>query len=281
MCAELGPVRIDHPAIIVSAGNPRGREGESERDIGFPKREGESERDSGFPKQREDRRVVHVLDSFSIPAVVAALVTGFSLSLFCLSTSTAVKSLLFATILCELYTMVFLSLVAVHCKHLDSIGDETDGRAARYLYRVRVVTAVAMTSFTVGVLGFFAAFLVEAYEEMDVPIEACLAVGIASGLLAILSWIVVDAGAKEQDCAKNGRDSSRGRSFDKRADTGDLESLDVEGNKRQSEFPPAVKSAESVSFWTLIQGWCAGLFAGPVHGQTAPEECLDTRRGRQ
>lgn len=149
----------------------------------------------GDKTKKEDERILQRLDSFSIPVVVSALVTGFAISLFEQSGSLLVKILLFVAVCCELYTTVFLSLVSFHGKQLYNFGSAHNTRVAQFLYTVRNVTAICTVTYSVGLFAFFIAFLSEAFDTLHVPLEVSLPVGIVFILVTLISWKFVHANA--------------------------------------------------------------------------------------
>lgn len=146
-------------------------------------------------KIEEDSRLLARLGALEMPILVSTLLAGFSLAMFDVADEDLARRLAVLAFGLESSASIVLCLIAFRGQQLYSHATDVKPLTRNFLRRVRPVTVVALLAFSLGVVIFVLAFVIEASEELGAPWLAVVGLvffpTLVSGVLFAVSTVQV------------------------------------------------------------------------------------------
>eukprot|EP00903_Cladosiphon_okamuranus_P009637 g9170.t1 len=128
-----------------------------------------------FPRE-EDARLLVRLQAFGLPVLVGTLLSGFTLVLFDVATTTLARRLAVLAFALEIASSTFLCLIMFRGQQLYSHATDVKPRARKFLRSMCNMTILCLVMFSLGAIAFVVSFVVQASSEMGDSWLAVLAV---------------------------------------------------------------------------------------------------------
>lgn len=146
-------------------------------------------------KIEEDSRLLARLSALEMPILVSTLLAGFSLVMFEIASTDLARQLTVLAFALESSASIVLSLIGFRGQQLYSYATDLNPLTRKFLRRVRPVTVVALLGFSLGVVAFVLAFVLEASEELGGSwlgvVALFFAPTLAAGVLFAVSTVQV------------------------------------------------------------------------------------------
>eukprot|EP00904_Undaria_pinnatifida_P011015 jgi/Undpi1/7043/HiC_scaffold_21.g09517.m1 len=134
-------------------------------------------------KMEEDSRLLARLGAFELPILVSTLLAGFTLVMFDVVSTNTARGLAVVAFGLESSASIVLCLIAFRGQQLYSNSTDINPLTRKFLRRMCPVIIVALLAFTLGVVAFVLAFILEASEELGASWIAVMAIVFCPTLL--------------------------------------------------------------------------------------------------
>ena len=155
-------------------------------------------------KIEEDNRLLARLGALEMPILVSTLLAGFTLSMFDVASTDLARRLAVLAFALESSASIVLCLVAFRGQQLYSYATDVNPLTRKFLRRVRPATVVALITFSLGVVAFVLAFVIEASEELGASWFAVVALVFLPTLVAGVLFAVSTVNVKRLSIAPPG-----------------------------------------------------------------------------
>lgn len=135
-------------------------------------------------KIEEDSRLLVRQDAFELPILVSTLLAGFTSVLFDLASTDLARRLAVLAFGLESSASTVLCLIAFRGQQLYSRATDINPLTLKFLQRICPITVLALLAFSLGVVAFVLAFVLEASDELGASWLAVVALVFCPTLMA-------------------------------------------------------------------------------------------------